>query len=68
MATKIVSFKEAVEIAKAVGIVDEKTTHHSVVLVLKDGSCLHFRSEYDGPYSEVTPGNGIEPPTAMHVT
>jgi hypothetical protein len=62
------TFKEAVEIAKRIGVEKETTDYkdNTVVLHLKDGSRLRFKSEYDGPWSEVTPGDGIQPPTCTH--
>lgn len=34
-----------------------------LALVFDDGSIARVRSNYDGPYSDVTPGNGIQAPT-----
>jgi hypothetical protein len=62
------SFQEAVKIANEIGVIAETVDYkdRTVVLTLKDLSRLRFKSEYDGPYSEITPGNGIEPPTCTH--
>jgi hypothetical protein len=62
-----VTFKQAIELANEIGIVEEKTRGaDTVILVLKDGSELHFKSEYDEPYSDNTPGDGIQLPTVEH--
>ena len=68
MTVRDLTFKEAMEIAKEVGIANERTDHRddTIVLDLNDGSRLRFKSNYDGPYSEITPGNGIEPPTVTY--
>ena len=34
----------------------------SIVAIFDDGTEIAWESQYEGPYSEVTPGNGIEPP------
>jgi hypothetical protein len=66
---RLVSFKEAMQLANSIGIKAERTDYadNSIVLDLVDGSALHFHSEYEGPYSEVTPGEGIQPPTCYYV-
>ncbi len=63
---KRISFREAISIANRIGIAEEKTCSEEVILVLNDGSRLIFHSEYQGPYSPDTPGDGIEPPTCYH--
>ena len=67
--TKSLTFKEAILLARDVGIVHVRRdwTNEEIVLDLADGSELHFKSNYDGPYSDVTPGNGIEPPSVYLV-
>jgi Mg-chelatase subunit ChlD len=67
---KAVTFRDAVALASKVGIKEERTDWEetAVVLVLADGRSLHFYSNYDGPYSENTPGNGIELPTVYLVS
>lgn len=57
------SFKDAIGIANKVGITEEKATNDSIILFLKDGSQMHFTSEYGIPYSDATRGKGIQPPT-----
>ncbi len=55
------TFKEAILLAREVGIKDERTNDKEVILDLEDGSSLHFESNYDGPCS------GIEPPSVYLV-
>lgn len=45
--------------------VAETTTGYdgTIHLVFKDGSEATVQSNYEGPFSSVTPGEGIQPPT-----
>lgn len=63
------TFKDAILICNTVGIVEEGTDYnHSgdVWLKLADGSVMVFSSEYEEDYSDVTPGEGLQPPTVRH--
>lgn len=64
---EMIKFAEAVRHANAVGIAEEfcPIFGDRVTLVLKNGDRILFLSEYEGPYSEVTPGEGIQPPTCF---
>jgi hypothetical protein len=62
-------FKEAMELANRIGIVgDEVGDERFVYVNLKDGSRIRVESNYEEDWSDVTPGNGIEPPTCCHET
>lgn len=61
---KTLTFRKAIELCHRVGIANERKDDYSVILTLKDGSELHFISEYDAGWSEYTPGDGIQPPSA----
>lgn len=69
MKTEIVSMQEAFTWAKARTIVAETTDRHDeTTLTFSDGTKLVAKSECDGPYSEVTQGEGIQPPTFWLIT
>ncbi len=59
------TFMEAVEYAKAREIVSETHDSDSYTVAFSDGSSMTARSEYEGPWSEVTPGDGIQLPTFL---
>jgi len=63
---KILTLREAITLAKDRGIRDEKFDRGAVILVLADGSELHFESQYEGGNSSWGPGDGIQPPTATY--
>jgi len=63
----LVSFKEALLHAKERTIKEDYMAYYkdeqSSITTFTDGTALIAQSEYDGPYSEDTDGNGIEQPT-----
>lgn len=59
---KLVTFKEAMEYCKKYIIISDVQTDDALVVKLSNGATLTCRSVYDGPYSDVIPGNGISPP------
>jgi hypothetical protein len=58
--TWVVGKKVAKEIDDPFG-----NTKDRVILEFEDGSMAEIISNYEGPWSEYTPGNGIEPPTVQ---
>ncbi len=46
-------------------LVKETSLGETVTLLFADGSIAVLQSNYDGPYSDITPGNGIEPPSVQ---
>lgn len=55
------TFCEWVSGRKVVETIDEY--NGKTRLVFEDGTEAEVRSNYDGPYSDVTPGSGVECPT-----
>lgn len=65
---KLISFKEAIELAKTKEIIEEKEEHRNfdkkydvtcTVIHFTDGSKLIAKSDYEEDYSEHTPGQGL---------
>lgn len=59
------TLQDALTLAMSLKLVSTRTDYdeHRQIALFDDGTEIAWQSEYEYDFSEVTPGNGIEPPS-----